>query len=824
MSDQQNKRLVAIHIVAVLAFLIWPLSSSAQEQSLAANTGDPVRKEESKKKKDAAKSEDKEQAKPSASPDTAARGQFSDLRLLLDVGGQLRSVSGERPSKFEEFKRVREGFLFRRFSVTSSPSNSPKFFTLIGRGPSEIDQQYLLDAGEYGRYRTTVKWDQLPKLFSRGSRTPYLAQSDGFLAVSDQLQATLQPLLDAKSLTLPVIAANISRNSRLIDIRQTRETLSINQTFDVTSHWSVRARFLDYKRYGSKPLSIGSYERVATPNAEIGITSTIGDGFRVITSELPEPIRNRTDQITLGTSYVRQHWGVNFDYTFSQFRNSIESLVFENPFRLTDKQATSGGNFNRQEFARGIFAEEPSNYAHNFLISAFVDLPGHSRLASALGWSFWKQNEPFLPFTLNSAITASNLPAGVTPTSFSALPRRTLEGEVDTFTQDHVYASRPAENFSFDIHYRSYDYDNTTPDILFPGYAAFSESFWRTSIVGTFGTERIENRPVSFHRQNFIAEGTWNVAKWLDWKFEFQWEGWDREHRQVAHSNENTFGTQFTYKPNNKFNSKLTYRYSDRTPREYDPGVLEFNRLRLFDQAQRIRHDTNLQWQYSLNPKLGLSGTFSYLRDNYDKNFFGLVRYLQGQGSVDLLYIPTETTTFYVNYSRERYSSLLQSITKTGTPFDLRNRWNREDRNATDNFGIGVTTYLGKERWFVDANYAFSLSNDRITTANLTTIAPTAILNATAFPFPDIKSNYHELNIDTNYQMSTNVALGFRYIFEPYRLNDFQWNSLNAYPFEDLPSEQQFPTTRPLLLDSRYSSHNAHVFSIYLRFQKGKKE
>ncbi|HET8671211.1 MAG TPA: MtrB/PioB family outer membrane beta-barrel protein, partial [Candidatus Saccharimonadales bacterium] len=104
-----------------------------------------------------------------------------------------------------------------------------------------------------------------------------------------------------------------------------------------------------------------------------------------------------------------------------------------------------------------------------------------------------------------------------------------------------------------------------------------------------------------------------------------------------------------------------------------------------------------------------------------------------------------------------------------------------------------------------------------------TAIAPTAILNATAFPFPDIKSNYHELNIDTNYQMSTNVALGFRYIFEPYRLNDFQWNSLNAYPFENLPSEQQFPTTRPLLLDSRYSSHNAHVFSIYLRFQKGKK-
>ena len=92
--------------------------------------------------------------------------------------------------------------------------------------------------------------------------------------------------------------------------------------------------------------------------------------------------------------------------------------------------------------------------------------------------------------------------------------------------------------------------------------------------------------------------------------------------------------------PRNRTVSSITPSKSDRTPREYDPGVLEFNRLRLFDQAQRIRHDASVQWQYSLNPKLGLSGTFSYLRDNYDKNFFGLVRYLQGQGSVDLLYIP----------------------------------------------------------------------------------------------------------------------------------------------------------------------------------------
>jgi MtrB/PioB family decaheme-associated outer membrane protein len=837
MKNQPNGKWLTGFVV-LFVLLLWPISGLAQQPSVMAANDGHIIKDEKTKRTDAAKDErTKDKATPTATPvpSSSGKGLASNLNLLIDIGAQGRTVTGERPSKFEEYKRVRQGFWFRRFSVASNPAGSPRFFRLIGRGPSERDQEYLFDGGEYGRSRTTVQWNELQRLFSRGARTPYTLQSNGVLVTSDAIKATLQPLLDAKSTTMTAVAESIFRNAALTTVRQTRQTLSINQMFQITPHWGVRAKFLDYRRYGTRPLGIGSYERVPTPNAEIGITTTIGDGFRVLNLELPERIDSRTDQITFGTSYVTRHWGMNFDYTYSWFNNRVEALTFDNPFRLTDKQATSNGNFNRQEFARGIFAEEPDNRSHSFLVSAFVDLPGHSRLAGALGWSFWRQNSQFLPFTLNTAITAANLPAGVTPTSLAALPRQSLQGQVDTFSADQVFASRPTKNFSFDIRYRSYDYNNKTPDILFPGYAAFSESFWRTSIVGTFGTELIENKPVSFHRQNFIAEGVWDVAKWLKWQVEYQWEGWDREHRQVANSNENTVGTQLSYKPNKKFDGKLIYRYSDRTPRAYSPGVLEFQQLRLFDQAKRIRHHANVQWQYAVTPKLGLSGTFSYLRDNYDKNFFGLVRYLQGQGSVDMLYTPNEKTTFYANYSRERYSSSLQSITKTGAPFQqvnpaapcftpncFLNRWNREDRNVNDSFGIGVTTYLAKNKLFFDVNYALSLSNDRITTVNPSAVVATAALNATAFPFPDVKSNYHELNVDTNYQLKDNLALGFRYIFEPYRLNDFQWNGLNPYPFESLPAEQQFPTTRSVLLDSRYSSHNAHVFSVYLRFQKGK--
>jgi hypothetical protein len=70
--------------------------------------------------------------------------------------------------------------------------------------------------------------------------------------------------------------------------------------------------------------------------------------------------------------------------------------------------------------------------------------------------------------------------------------------------------------------------------------------------------------------------------------------------------------------------------------------------------------------------------------------------------------------------------------------------------------------------------------------------------------------------------MKSNWGLGFRYIYEPYRLDDFGWNGLSPYPISMLPAEND--GRRFLLLDSRYSSYNANVVGFYLRFSFGTKQ
>ena len=741
---------------------------------------------------------------------------LDQLRTTFEIGAQYINLNGERPSKFEEYKRVRDGFLFRRFSVTANPEGSPYFLTLKGRGPSEIDQQYFLDAGKYGKFRTTLEWTALPHLYSAGSKSLFGSSAKGVLTIPDAVQSQLQNATDAE---LPGLVQKLLAETPLTTLRVKRQTLRFEQKFNVTDKWSLRFKALDQKRFGAKPLGNGSYERFGT---------TAGDTFKVYEVELPEPVDYRTDTFTLGTSYIDKKWGANFDYTYSMFRNNISTLLFDNPFRATDAQTNPGGGTGRFRYAHGAYDLAPESNSHSLLLSAFVDLPHDSRIASALGWSFWRQNDPFIPFTQNTAILAPNLPAAVKPTDLEALPARSLNGEVDTFTQDHIFTSRLVKSVRVNLHYRYYDYANGTPVLEFPGYAAYNESGWRTNIVTVPGTNPavpipIENEPVSFLKQNATAEVVWKIADSVTWKAEYGWEGSDRTHRNVAASNEHSIAMMVSlFKSSNPFTARLKYRYSDRLPDSYDQGLKEFKLLRVFDQSRRLRHDASLQWQWRAAPQLGLSGAFGYLSDDYDQHFLGLTKYITGFGSVDALYTPTDKATFYVNYSREQIQSQLQSIAKTAAPYDLHNRWDRNSRDKVDTLGLGITTYLAKDKLAIDSHYAFSLAAQRINTANPNVIVPTDTLNAQAIPWPKIESRFHEWNNDVSYQFSRTWALGFRYIYEPYKLDDFAWNGLSPYPISKLPAEND--GRRFLLLDSRYSSYNANVVGFYLRFSFGGKE
>jgi len=285
----------------------------------------------------------------------------------------------------------------------------------------------------------------------------------------------------------------------------------------------------------------------------------------------------------------------------------------------------------------------------------------------------------------------------------------------------------------------------------------------------------------------------------------------------------------------NWVNGKVTYRYGNRIPEStYVPAQNEFVNLRMFDQAHRITHNPALVLNFGGKGPWLVSANYTYMSQVYDKNFFGLSNNRRGAAGLDVNYAPSDRWGVVAYYNHERIGSAYRSAAKELDPplpaSFAGNEWDRSTRDMVDSFGIGFNLLSTNQKWQFSVNYDFSLANERISTIN--PVVPLNPLDATGRPFPDIKSQFHEVFVDTSYAFRHNWKAGVRYIFSPYRLQDFTTD--NIAPYMPTQSATAVPGTidpqilftpagtsgslKFLLLNSKYASADAHMMGVYIRY------
>ena len=101
-------------------------------------------------------------------------------------------------------------------------------------------------------------------------------------------------------------------------------------------------------------------------------------------------------------------------YNLSVFRNGLESVTSDNPLLAVDG-ATTGSS-------RGRTALAPSNLAHTVTGTGAVNLAFHTRVSGSAMAGWWRQDAPFIPPTINSALVDPRVPtvAGAIGTSLNA--------------------------------------------------------------------------------------------------------------------------------------------------------------------------------------------------------------------------------------------------------------------------------------------------------------------------------------------------------------------------------------------------------------------
>lgn len=801
------RRLNAIAGLAVVALLFFPAGSFAQDKQ--------------DKDKDKVKQEN---AVDHGSIDLGLRYSWGDVygRPDLQTGQCLGCGTPFNPnlnnSKFGEYRDMRNGLYLRRIDVRfENILGSKNYFSVKSQKTLYRDQSYLGTLGEYGKFKLQFRYTEIPHTYTDTARTLYTETAPGVWSYPTLIRSSLQA---ATAATLPnIINTQVVPPSNFITPSIIRKGGTALMSYNLTPAWNLNASYFRESVRGTRPIG---YIMNSSPSA----SATSGFGV-----ELPEVLNYFNNTVQVGTEYGRHSWGIQGAYIGSFFQNNTKDMVWDNPFRLTNEQITNP--------LSGRASLYPDNKAQYISFAGATDLTKYLHFTASITPGWLRQNEPFLPYTINTAINTCGTGTQAC-NSLAVLPASSLGGDKSTLAMNYTLVTTAWKNFEFKTNYRQYDYNNNTPVFNF------------TSVEGDAAapTAPNANTPFGFNRKNVEITGIWYFAKKSSLKAGYEGEWMDRSHRDVANSKENSFFVAGDWVPFKDFLVRLSYRHSDRNPDVYqddnatDPVsgadvtcadttntsfTADQRCSRRFDESARLLNRGDGMVQYSPSDKLTLSAFGGTLQNNFNRlggtnspvplNFltgaaattspyylYGVLKDISYNYGFDLDYALLPSVSVFAEYSYERYYKRIISRNRTPIPGttppavpqtiltctngcdSANNDWESTTKEPVHIYSAGMDLYMGKKASFT-AYYSLSAAKGHVDTRPLgdpTITAPGPnffTLNGTnsATNYPETVNRIHEVAVIFKYKLRENLTPKIEYRYQQWDNKDYQTSPMTQY-------------------------------------------
>uniref|UniRef100_C6DYX8 TonB-dependent receptor n=1 Tax=Geobacter sp. (strain M21) TaxID=443144 RepID=C6DYX8_GEOSM len=771
----------------------------------------------------------------------------------VNAGVQQTKIDGAS-EKFQEYRDLQEGVRLNDFRLKVDGVDTPYYLDMKVKNLVQEDEFYSVKGGVHGKYNFGLFYDAIPHNFSKGQLILNNV-GGGTFRVADEIQSALQAnevlKSDRGALVNPAngmaadagmvnIVNNLYRDSsNTIKYGLKRSKTGFNLDFAPAEDVKVWTKVNSEKRTGTRRINQGTYERWVNGTTP---TTHVDDFFLAAGIELPEVLDYRTTTVSVGTGVYKKKWLADAEYTFTNFENRVDSLVWDNPFRLDSAQATnatggSGNAFNRGRSALGQMTLSPDSKSHDIALSGSIELPMHSRFTGNVSYGWVTQDDAFDPITLNTAIV---IPAGDL-TSLASRPN-SLDGKVATLFQSYQLSSKPTDSLAVTAKYRYYDYDNKSDHLNMVGYSAFGDSFWRVFKNDVPGPDApVRNEALSYTRQNAELSADYQVLKPLTVIVEGFWEDWDRQDLRIDGTTEVGVGGGFVYKPTKTAKLKGNYRYGHRTVDGYEPGATAANPeavgLQNYDWAERVRHKADLRLQVAPTQAVTVGLNGQYLNDDFGgDNRFGLKKSDAVTGTIDVNYAVSDVVSIYASYAKDYRKGHMKSGAKDDGfdfgdatvdesdvygNFNPLNDWNSDTYEKVDTIGLGVTFQVIPEKLTLNTTYNISYSKVDVNTYNPN--AATAVANgyaegaklgnAVAQDWSTITNKYQEVKADLGYSFTKNLKVGATYMYELFMQDDF--SNTGAYTAGSTYEN----STKYLYTGANNYSYDAHVFGAYMNYK-----
>jgi len=715
----------------------------------------------------------------------------------LDVGGRLFVNNPQRDglnylrqdslAKYYEYSTIKPG-PFGNVWLSTGSRDGLYQVDLGGKNIGYSDQYYWLDASKAGEHYFNFQWDQTPHLYSTSAQTIYDGVGTNHLTLRNGLSTALFGAAALGNFNGPGgVQSIINSNVNQTDIGIRRDTAAVEYRWTPTDAWDIKADYSHMRRQGTQAMGVAFNSSVGT------------------VAEAPAPVNDSTQNFGLNGEYVgTTPWDKKFNFKLA-YNGSIyrgdNSFDIDNPF--FDPATPIAGNppgipcgptFCSPAFSR--MSLWPDNNANAVTATAGVDLPWKSRYMGTTSYTMMRQNDAYLPFTGNGLLTAPI--NGQPATSTAALPFTSLNGKTDTILSNNVVTTQLTPELKSKLAYRYYDYDNGTPTQFFGTYVNTDSS------INSFEPKLAI--PVSYTKQNGLAELIWTPLRGLTAGAQYGYERYAWSWNDADHTAENSGKLYTVYKLNSWLTARGSWQYAERRYGTYTNAVQSSSRghwnenYRSPELANRNQNIGKFQVDVVVVPTIVVSPFAGLLLRDYLTDALGPAREIgilkdnSWNVGAELVWAPNRRTQLMVSYT---YDQARKRIVGGGGTTGLATQtWDSNVDDNTNTITAALKQVLIDDKLDLKLSYTYSLSNGSWTTVPFfyNGYVPNPDPNLAPNPnYPDTKITYQRLDAILTYKMDPDFVrqMGWtgdalirgRYAWERNSVNDWQINDMQPYMF-----------------------------------------
>ena len=655
-----------------------------------------------------------------------------DIPLVNEIDFGVRGTmfgTDSDQARFQRYRDVRDGGTFDRLRI--SKDTDAYRYSLQADNVGYRDQRFSASYMNYGKVKASFEWNQIPLFYSQDTRTLYDTSTPGQLTLNDSVQSGIQN----KTLTL----ADALGGASVFDLRTRRDVANFALTYSATPNVDLNVTFKNTQKTGGYPWG-GSF----------GISGAIA-------TELPVPVDHRTTDFGTNLEYANDRGYARFGYDGSFFRNNVTTLVWDNPSRVTDS-ATLGP-------AQGRMALWPNTEMNTVSAAGGLNLPGRSHVTAFLSVANMTNNNPLLPYTINSAL--------VSP----ALDRPNSDVSARVTAMNYAFTSRPVTMLWFSARYRQYEFDNRTVP-----FQTGNSVNYDTAIVAL----NAESEPFGSIRHTFDADASFTPVMYVGFRAGYTREEVDRTYRIVEKTTEDIARASVDLTGLSWLTVRGVFEHSKRVGSAVNGlellAIGEQPSLRQYDISDRNQDRFNAIVQITPVSQFSVNASAGIGKQEYPGTNFGLRNNDNHVYSVGFDFVPSDSVSLGASYGYEKYTALQASRTANPLPAntvanlnDPTQQFNDPRRDWTDDSADKVRTItasmdLLKVLAKTDIKFAYDYSRAESTytyglAANTVIAAPVQLT--------PVMNELQRGTIDGRYFVSRRLAVGLVYWYDKYRVDDF---------------------------------------------------